>query len=52
MPEKSIENIGKFFKEENIKFLAPCHCCDLKSKIILSKYNQIQDVCVGDTYNV
>ena len=52
MPEISIENIGKFFKEENIKFLAPCHCCDLKSKIILSKYNQIQDVCVGDTYNV
>lgn len=52
IPEKSIEKLGDFFKEENIEFLAPCHCCDLKSKIILSKNNKIQDVCVGDTYTL
>ena len=38
--------------EENIEYLAPCHCCDLKSKIILSKYIDIQEICVGDVINL
>ena len=46
--DTELENIAEFFKQENIKYLAPCHCCDLKSKIMLAKKNNIQDICTGD----
>ena len=42
-------NLAKFFKNENMKYFAPCHCCNLNSKIILSQYNKIEEICVGDT---
>jgi 7,8-dihydropterin-6-yl-methyl-4-(beta-D-ribofuranosyl)aminobenzene 5'-phosphate synthase len=44
-----IGEIAEVFKKEQIKYLAPCHCCDLKSKIILSKYLSIEEICTGDT---
>lgn len=31
--------------------LYPCHCCDLKSKIIMSKFFNVQEVCTGDVLN-
>ncbi len=43
------EAISRFFKQESIKYLAPCHCCDLKSKIILSQNNDIKEICAGDS---
>lgn len=43
-----IENIAKEFKKEKINYLAPCHCCDLNSKIILSKHAPIKEICSGD----
>ena len=46
--EAEIEKISDFFKKERIEYLAPCHCCDLKSKIILVQNNDIQDICTGD----
>ena len=47
-----IEIISKFFENEKIEFLAPCHCCNLNSKIILSKRNKIKDICTGDVLNI
>ena len=52
MKKTEIENIAQAFQKENIEYLAPCHCCDLKSKIILSKYIDIQEMCVGDVINL
>ena len=46
--ELEIEIISKILKQENIEYLAPCHCCDLKSKIILAQNNNIKDICTGD----
>lgn len=31
--------------------LYPCHCCDLKSKIVMSRFFNVQEVCTGDTIN-
>lgn len=47
-PQTKIEAISCFFKQEKIKYLAPCHCCDLKSKFILAKNNKIEEICTGD----
>ena len=44
-----IEAISRFFKQEGIEYLAPCHCCDLKSKIILSQNHDIKEICTGDS---
>ena len=46
--DSEIEAIAQAFKTEKIQYLAPCHCCDLNSKIILSKYFPIEDICTGD----
>lgn len=43
-----IEKIAQIFKSEQIQYLAPCHCCDLNSKIILSKHMPIKEICSGD----
>jgi len=40
-------NTLKYFKEQNIKTMHPCHCTSLKYKIKLSKYSKIKDVGVG-----
>ena len=47
----SLRNLGEYFRSEKVKFLAPCHCCDLKSKIILSESNLVQEICTGDVIN-
>ena len=47
--EFEIDVVSRFFKQENIEYLAPCHCCDLKSKIILSQNNDIKELCTGDS---
>ena len=52
MSDDEIEQISQFFKSENIEYLAPCHCCDLKSKILLAKNNDIKEICTGDTITV
>lgn len=46
--DSEIESIAKIFKDEKIQYLAPCHCCDLNSKIILSKSIPIKEICSGD----
>jgi len=43
-----IEKIAQVFKDEQIQYLAPCHCCNLNSKIILSKYLPIEEICSSD----
>lgn len=46
--ETELEEIAKFFHKEKVTYLAPCHCCNLQSKIVLSKFNKIKEICVGD----
>lgn len=50
--EDEINDIGLFLKDQKIEYLAPIHCCNLKSKIILSKYIDIEEVCTGDIIEV
>lgn len=49
---EEIEQISQFFAQEKIEYLAPCHCCDLNSKLILAAKNKIEDICVGDVINL
>ncbi len=48
LPDNDIEKISLYLEKEQIEFVAPCHCCDLKSKIILAKNNSIKEICTGD----
>lgn len=48
LPDNDIEKINIYLKKEQIELIAPCHCCDLKSKIILAKNNSIKEICTGD----
>ena len=50
--DEDINNISKFLKNEKIELIAPCHCCDLHSKVILAKSNVIKEVCVGDIFEL
>lgn len=47
-----LTKIAKFFETEKMEYIAPCHCCDLKSKIFLSKYNNIKEICTGDIIEI
>ena len=47
-----LRELGEYFRSENIEYLAPCHCCDLRSKIVLSQKNFIQEVCAGDIITI
>ena len=49
---KELEKLSSALKEENIEYLAPCHCCDLNSKIQLSKDFSIKEICVGDIITI
>ncbi len=48
--EEEIETVAKYLKEKGVKRVIPCHCCDLKSKIILSHYVPVEELCVGDVF--
>ena len=50
--EKDLNELGNFFSSEQIEYIAPCHCCDLKSKIILSQKNTIREICTGDIIEI
>lgn len=50
--EKDLNELGNFFNSEQIEYIAPCHCCDLKSKIILSQKNTIREICTGDIIEI
>lgn len=34
------------------RYIAPYHCCDLRAKIILAQYNEIQDIYTGDIITI
>ncbi len=46
-----INALGKYLQSQNIKHIYPCHCTDLESKIILSKFVVIKEVNTGKRYN-
>jgi len=49
--EEEMKNLIEYLKPQNIKTLCPCHCTDLKAKILLSKVFPIEDICVGSYFN-
>ena len=49
---KEIEITAKNLQKEKINQIYPCHCCDLYSKIILSKFCSIKEVCCGDVFEL
>ena len=48
--EEYIKELTKYLKTQNIETISPCHCCDLKSKILLSQELSIQDIGVGTSF--
>ncbi len=48
--ETEIQTVSQSLKQENLQYLAPCHCCNLTSKIILAQDNNIEEICVGDSF--
>lgn len=48
--EDEINELGKYLKLQNVEKIYPCHCTDVESKTILSKYVKIEDVCTGQKY--
>lgn len=51
--QKEIEEISEYLKSELGELpVYPCHCCDLESKIIMSKYLNIKEICTGDIIEV
>lgn len=45
-----INELGRYFKQQNIEKIYPCHCTDLESRIILSRYVNIAEVITGSSY--
>ncbi len=45
--EYKIRELGIYLRGLNIKNFYPCHCCDLRSKIVLSEYVKIREVYSG-----
>lgn len=48
---EEINALGLYLKKQNIKHIYPCHCTDLESKIILSKFIKIEEVSTGRKYS-
>ena len=48
MEKSKIKEITSYLKKEKVKFLYPCHCCDLNSKIVMAQELEIKEVCSGD----
>lgn len=46
-----INDLGKYLQAQGVKLIYPCHCTDLESKIILSKFVMIKEVSTGRKYN-
>jgi len=46
-----INALGEYLKSQNVKHIFPCHCTDLESKIILSKFVKIEEVSTGKRYS-
>ena len=46
-----INNLGRYLQEQGVKLIYPCHCTDLESKIILSKFVMIKEVSTGRKYS-
>ncbi len=45
--DKILQNTIKYFKDNNIKLLYPCHCVSLEAKIEITKQMKVNEVGVG-----
>ncbi len=45
--ENDIKEIGEYLRNENVECIYPCHCCDLDTKLLLSRYVPVKDVYSG-----
>ena len=45
--DSDIKKLGVYLQRQGVRVIYPCHCCDLRSKIILSKYLTVKDCYSG-----
>lgn len=45
-----MNEIINYLKAQNIGCVYPCHCCDLKAKLMMYKELSLEEVCVGDVF--
>ena len=45
--DKILQNTIKYFKDNKIKLLYPCHCVSLEAKIEITKQMKVNEVGVG-----
>lgn len=48
--DEEMNEIINYLKTQDIECLYPCHCCDLKAKLMMYKKLNIKEVCVGDVF--
>lgn len=48
--DEEMNEIINYLKTQNIGYVYPCHCCDLKAKLMMHKEFNLEEVCVGDVF--
>ena len=48
---EEVNELGKYLSSQGIEKIYPCHCTDLESRIILSRYVKIGEVSVGRAFS-
>lgn len=50
--ELEMKNLIEYLKTQDIQTLSPCHCCDLKAKIMLAKELNINEIHTGTYFDI
>lgn len=45
--DQEVKHLGAYLQRQNVRAIYPCHCCDLRSKIILAKFVPVKEVYSG-----
>lgn len=45
--DNEVKKIGIYLQRQGVQMIYPCHCCDLRAKIILSKYVPVKEAYSG-----
>ncbi len=45
--DTDIKKLGIYLQRQGVQMIYPCHCCDLRAKIILSKYLTVKEAYSG-----
>lgn len=45
--DADVKKLGIYLQRQGVQMIYPCHCCDLRAKIILSKYIPVKEAYSG-----